>query len=86
MPGAILATPKAEWPVIDTEPATVGGLYQNYICILAAIPAVCGFIKMSVLGVSIPFAGTVRVGMGAGIGTLLVSYVLALVSVYVAKR
>ena len=51
---AILMTPKTEWPVIAAEPATVPDLYKNYIVVLAAIPAVAGFIK-SALG-----SGTMR--------------------------
>ena len=34
---AILLNPRAEWEVIDAEPATVRGLYRNYVLILAAI-------------------------------------------------
>ena len=36
----ILLRPRAEWDVIDTEPATTQGLFTGYACILAAIPAV----------------------------------------------
>ena len=37
---AILLRPKAEWDVIDTEPATTQGLFAGYACILAAIPPI----------------------------------------------
>jgi MFS family permease len=37
---AILLRPKAEWDVIDTEPATTQGLFTGYACILAAIPPI----------------------------------------------
>ena len=80
---AILLTPKTEWPVIAGEPATVADLYKNYIIILAAIPAIFTFLKMSVIGISIPFAGTIRVGMGAGLANLLLGYVLSLGMVFV---
>lgn len=36
----ILLHPKAEWDVIDTEPATIRGLFTGYACILAAIPPI----------------------------------------------
>ena len=36
----ILLHPKAEWDVIDAEPATTQGLFTGYACILAAIPPV----------------------------------------------
>ncbi|MGH8179178.1 MAG: Yip1 family protein [Steroidobacter sp.] len=80
---AILLTPKTEWPVAATEPATVADLYKNYIVALAAIPVVFGFLKMSLIGVSVPFAGTMRTAVGAGLTSMVVSYVLSLVAVYV---
>lgn len=80
---AILLTPKTEWPVIAGEPATTGDLYKNYIVILAAIPAVFTFLKMSLIGVSVPFAGTVRLGIGTGLSSMVMGYVLSLATVWV---
>jgi hypothetical protein len=80
---AILTQPKTEWPVIAGEPATVGDLYKNYIILLAAAPALASFIKTSLIGTTIPFAGTVRVPIGAGLTGLIIGYVLALVGVFV---
>ncbi len=78
----ILITPKAEWPVAAAEPATVGGLYAGYIAIVAALPAIAGFIKGSVIGSS--FLGVaVRVSIGGGIARMVLSYVLSLLLVYV---
>ncbi len=80
----ILTKPKEEWPVIAAEPTDVQSLYRNYIAILAAIPAVFHFLGMTVIGVSLPFVGTYRVGAAYGITTAIVQYVLTLVGVYVA--
>ena len=78
---AILLTPKTEWPVIASEPETVANLYKNYAMILAAIPAVAGFIKGSIIGYS--FMGfTARTPMVSGIIGMIVSYALALGVVY----
>jgi Yip1 domain len=79
---AMLLTPKTEWPVAANEPASVGGLYGAYIVPLAAIPAVFGFIKMSLIGVSAPFVGTVRMSIGAGLTSAVLNYVLTLAGVY----
>src|SRR5580692_10512027 len=49
----ILMKPAAEWDVIDGEPATVGGLYTGYACILAAIPAIASVIGSFLLLVSL---------------------------------
>ena len=46
---SILLQPRSEWPVIEAEPASVGSLYR-YVLILAAIPAICGAVGMSMLG------------------------------------
>jgi hypothetical protein len=80
---AILMTPKTEWPIIAAETTTLADLYKNYVIILAAIPAVAGFIKMSIIGTTIPFAGTFRVGMMSGLTTAILTYVLSLVGIYI---
>ena len=80
---AILRTPRTEWPVIATESTTVADLYRNYIIVLAAIPAIFGFIKGSLIGFDMPMMGTIRVGIGAGLGGMVISYALSLAQVYV---
>jgi len=75
----ILLTPKTEWPVIAAEQETVQSLFTNYIMILAAIPAVVQLLKLSIIGISIPFVGgTYRIGIGMGITQMVVTYVIAL--------
>ena len=80
---AILLTPKSEWLVIEREPGDPTYLFTNYVAILAAIPAVCGFIGASIIGIGVPMIGTVRVGIVAGIASAIVHYLLAFVLVYV---
>jgi hypothetical protein len=79
---AILLTPKTEWPVIAAEPATVPDLYKNWIAILAAIPAIAGFIKGSIIGTTF-FGVTYRAGIGTGITGAIVGYALGLAMAYV---
>ena len=45
----ILLKPRETWAAIDGEPADTR-LFTGYVMILAAIPAVCGFIGMSLIG------------------------------------
>ena len=79
---AILLAPRKEWPVIEAESATVASLYTGYIIPLAAIPALAGFIRLSVFGISIP--GTnLRVPVSSGISGALTRYVATLVGVFV---
>jgi Yip1 domain len=79
---AILTTPKTEWPIIAAEPATAADLYKNYIVWLAAIPAVCQFIKGSFIGYG-AFGVHYRTPIGAGFTAMIVGYALTLALVYV---
>ena len=74
----IILTPRAEWAVIDAEPHTVQGLYTQYVMILAAIGPVASFIGFSIVGI-----GGYRIPIGAGVAYMVLSYLLALGSVYV---
>ena len=78
---AILLNPCPTWGLIEAEPATPAGLYKGYLMWLAAIPAVCGFIGMSLIGVG-GFGFTVRLSPLAGLGNAVLSYVLSLVGIY----
>lgn len=75
---SILTNPKAEWEVIEQEPATVSGLYRGYIVPLAAIPAVAGLIGGAVVGI----AGF-RTPLIGGIIGAVVGYLLSLAMVYI---
>jgi hypothetical protein len=79
----LLTSPRTEWPVIAAEPATVGGLYTGYVMILAAIPAICSFLKFTFVGFDPLGLGAYRTGVGAGISSAVLGYVLSLVSVFV---
>jgi hypothetical protein len=80
---SILLTPRSEWPVIAAEPETVGGIYTGYLIVMAAIPAIIQFVRMSVIGVSVPFMGSWRMPLGTGLTSAITSYVLTLVGVFV---
>jgi hypothetical protein len=80
----ILTKPKQEWAVIASEPTDIPTLYKEYIILLAAIPAICQFIGMTVIGVPTFLVGNVRIGFASGLVHLIVSYILTLVSVLVA--
>jgi hypothetical protein len=70
---AIILSPKTEWPVIAGEQGDAAYLFRNYVAILAAIPAVCGFIGAILIG-----APPVAALIGA-----IIRYVLAFVAVYI---
>lgn len=78
----ILLRPTTTWPAIEQEPADVASLYTRYVLILAAIPAVAGFIGMTLIGVG-GFGMHIRVPFMWGLTNMVVSYVLSLVMVFV---
>ena len=63
---------------IAAETTDVKSLYVGYAAILALIPAICGFIGMTVIGVSMPIVGTIRTPIAAGPAQLIIGYVLGL--------
>jgi len=79
----ILTKPKEEWRVIAGESTSVASLYSGYIVILAAIPVLASFIKMSLIGSSLLFT-TYRVGILTGLIGAIVGYALSLGGVYLA--
>jgi len=78
----ILLKPKETWPAIDAEPATPASIYQPYLLVLAAIPAVAGLIGMSLIGIG-GFGVSLRVPFVTGLAQAVLSYGLTLVMIYV---
>ena len=81
---AILTKPAEEWRTIAAETATLEGLMRGYAAPLAAIPAVAQFIGLSLIGVTVPFAGTIRIGIVRSFANAVVSWVFALVGAWIA--
>jgi Yip1 domain len=79
---SLLVSPRTEWPAIAAEPATVADLYRDYIMIVAAIPAICLFVKTSILGYAWHGFRVYRVAIGAGLAAAVVEYTVSLVVVY----
>ncbi len=77
----LILQPRQEWQVIDGETHTVQGLYTQYVMILAAIPAVCGFIGLSLIGIGV-FGASYRMPIAAGVAHMVVQYLMSLGMVY----
>ena len=73
---ALLLSPRTEWPVIAAENATVTEVFQPYVLALAALPAVAGFLRFSVVGLGMPFAGRWRLGLVPGLRLAISAWVL----------
>jgi len=76
---AILLKPAETWPVIDAEPATVASIYKDWLIIMAAIPAVCSFIGLSLVGMGFG----IRIPIVYGLESMVVRYVLSLAIAFV---
>lgn len=79
----ILLEPKKEWEIISRETTNTSELYKSYIMPLAAIGPVASIIGMSIMGISMPLAGTFRLPIITSIGSAVVQYILSLVGVYI---
>ncbi len=77
----IVADPRREWPLIATESGDPMRLLVGYVAVLAAIPAICGFIGSSLVGVSVS-AGRVHDSIPFGLVRALISYLFSFVIVY----
>ncbi len=77
----ILLNPKYEWEVVKEESTSVQELFTKYAVILAAIPAVAGFIGFSVFGMNMGFA-SFKMPIGSGFGHAVFTYILGLAGVY----
>jgi len=80
----ILSKPSQEWPVIASESTDIAALYKDYIMPLAAIPAICGFLGMTIMGVTIPLVGHIRTPTVSGFTSMVVGYGLSLVGIFLS--
>ncbi|HVV61708.1 MAG TPA: Yip1 family protein [Pseudolabrys sp.] len=78
----ILLSPNSEWPIIDREPDSARDVMINYVAILAAIPAVCGFIGSAFVGFSV-MGTAIRIPIGSALISAVIGYILTLVGVFV---
>jgi hypothetical protein len=78
----IVSRPKTEWLVIEPEPTSVAQLYTGYVMPMAAFAAVMSLIRMSVIGVTLPFGGTIRTPLASGLVSSLVTFILGLIGLY----
>ena len=78
----MILAPKQEWELIEREQYEVKDLYTNYVMILAAIPAVAGFIGFSIVPLG-GFLSKYGIPIPSGIAHMVLDYLFGLGSVYV---
>jgi Yip1 domain len=78
---AITLNPAATWPVIEAEKHDAKSLFVPYLLILAAIPAICSFIGLSVVGMG-GFGFNFRIPFASGLAMMITTYILSLVMTF----
>jgi hypothetical protein len=77
----ILLSPRTEWPVIEPESTPVGQLVTGYVLPLAAFAVVMSFVHMAVIGISLPFGGSIRTPMLPALSYSLFALVAGVIGV-----
>ena len=78
----IILKPADTWVSIEQESTDWQKLYVPYMVLLAIIPAVAGFVGMSIFGVG-GFGLSIRVPVVTGLGLMVSQYVMTLIMVFV---
>lgn len=78
----IIISPAKEWEVIKAEPMSTAQMFTQYVMILAAIPAVAGFIGRSIIGQSFLGVST-RTPIGPGLVWAILFYIFSIIGVYI---
>ncbi len=77
----ILLSPSAEWPVIEREDTPPTSVFVGYVIPLAALAALVNFIRLSVVGINMPFGGTFRSPITTGLTNAILTCVMAVLGV-----
>ncbi|MEP6549131.1 MAG: Yip1 family protein [Gammaproteobacteria bacterium] len=78
----IMIKPKIEWQIIAPEATSPAQLYVGYVMPLAALAALLSFVRMSLIGVSLPFNGVIRTPIGSGLVYALLAFGFGLVGLF----
>uniref|UniRef100_A0A7C4XVU8 DUF1282 domain-containing protein n=1 Tax=candidate division WOR-3 bacterium TaxID=2052148 RepID=A0A7C4XVU8_UNCW3 len=80
----ILFSPKTEWEKIKSEPLTMGQVLTGYAVPLALIPAICGLIGNTLIGVYVgPLGGVIHYPFVSGLIWAIIFYILTLIGLYI---
>ncbi len=78
-----ITNPKEFWPTQKEDATNAKDFYRNYFAILAAVPAICGFIGMTFVGYSAPIIGSVKLPFFSTLISQIIFYGLSLGMLYV---
>jgi hypothetical protein len=81
----ILLAPKTQWPVIAPERTTPAQLYKGYVIPLSALAAVVSLVHMSIIGISLPVSGTIRMPLTSGLTSAALTFGFGLVALFLVS-
>src|SRR5262252_1828608 len=81
----ICLAPTKEWEGIEGESTPAANLVGSYVAPLVAIGAIAGFIGGSIIGRTIPFIGTYRVGIVPGVIGAVFVFVMGIIGVAIVS-
>jgi hypothetical protein len=81
----ICVSPATEWSVISEEQTPPGSLVTTYVIPLVALGAIASFLGGSFIGRSVPFLGTYRVPIVAGLSIAIFTFVMAIVGSFIVS-
>jgi hypothetical protein len=77
----ILTHPRPEWALVSTEGTTASQLLTGYIAPLALLATAIAFVRTSIVGVSVPFMGTVRTPLLTGLTHAVLTFVMSMLGI-----
>lgn len=78
----VIVNPRVVWSEIKQEQTDVKELFANYAAPLALIPAICGLVTMTILGIRLPAGGVMRMPFMSAFIAAVVGYTVQLGGVY----
>lgn len=82
----LFAHPKQEWLAIRDERCTIGSCYCSHVLLLAAIPAVCGYIGTTMVGWQIGAREVVKLTSASAVQIAVIYYITMLVAVFTVGK
>jgi len=82
----LMSHPEEEWSSIDKESTSIINTYFSYVCILAAIPAVCWFYGTTQVGWTIAGSDAVKLTAESALPLTIAFYAAMLIGVYAMGR
>lgn len=80
---AIITRPRTEWPRIAQEEPNIAAIYLRYVMPLAAIPAIASALGASLIGITLPGMGVIRMEPGQAFVSGAFQYAMQLATIYV---